>query len=155
MKKKKYFDPKKFIRTPWVGTHNFFLLLHFSSIRSKGAKKNQDPRLSACLRKVIKSRQEKRRRKKPMNLVSTMFALQPVCNATQAVHALRSNQYFLLSFTHSDPELSVSTQTRTNTPQGYLFLTYMDHLHIIEQIFEIRICPPWFLGKVWTKLEAF
>ena len=28
-----------------------------------------------------------------MNLVATMFATQPVCNAARAAHALRSDQY--------------------------------------------------------------
>jgi hypothetical protein len=42
----------------------------------------------------MKEERGKRRReeKKPMNSEATLFATQPVCNAAQAAHALRSDQ---------------------------------------------------------------
>jgi hypothetical protein len=53
--------------------------------------------LSDCLRKVIRRRGERERKKKEerekkMNLVATMFASQPVCNANgQRLHFARTN----------------------------------------------------------------
>jgi hypothetical protein len=41
-----------------------------------------------------------------MNLVSTSFATQPVCNAARAAHALRSDQYVKLQHKRKNNELS-------------------------------------------------
>jgi hypothetical protein len=38
-------------------------------------------------------REERKKERKTMNLMATTFASQPVCNATQAVHALLSDKY--------------------------------------------------------------
>ena len=43
-------------------------------------------------RKVIRHRREKKEEKKITNLVATTFAMQLVCNAAWAAHALRSDQ---------------------------------------------------------------
>jgi hypothetical protein len=47
--------------------------------------------------KVIRRREKKRKEKKTTNLVATSFATQPVCNAARAPHALRSDQFTMMS----------------------------------------------------------
>ena len=51
------------------------------------------PRTTPSVRKVIRRRRKKE--KKTINSVATSFAAQPVCNTTQAAHALRSDQLLL------------------------------------------------------------
>jgi hypothetical protein len=63
----------------------------FSTIFFLSAHTNfHDPRTNPFGRKVIRYRE--REREKTTNLVATMFATQPVCNAARAAHALRSDQ---------------------------------------------------------------
>jgi hypothetical protein len=76
------------------GDHNFFC-----HISSSWHAQNQDPRLSACLRKVIRLREkegekDRNKREKTMNSVATTYAWQPICNATRAAHALCPDQCF-------------------------------------------------------------
>ena len=92
------------------GGYPRIFLLHFSSnqVQRTLHAKNQDPRSSPSLRKVIRRRREKKERlKKTINSVATTFTMQPVCNAARAAHALRSDQYFhqaLLCFCVFNPK---------------------------------------------------